>query len=121
METYIEIPVGELIRTAYSYAKTMSKPALDNTIPAYRCPDGNRCPIGYILPDELYQASYKHETIMLLIQLNPRIASLVGGNLDVWNKLQRCHDGYVAHGNETWKDKMLVSIRCIAREYGVEL
>jgi hypothetical protein len=61
----------------------------------YRNPDGLKCFIGHLIPDELYEAEMEGRTVRRLLEEYPNTflaLGLTGANLPLMQALQNVHD-----------------------------
>ncbi len=80
-----------------------------NSLPicAYRTPDGNKCAIGCLIPDELYEKDMEGKIAVALIRDNPQLVEFFKNcTVGFLDKMQGVHDsasnwdenGFTAHG-----------------------
>lgn len=64
---------------------------------AYRAPDGNRCLLGAVIPDELYDRKMEGDTINDVCHERPEVAATIGwskADAPAYASLQAIHDYY---------------------------
>jgi hypothetical protein len=101
-------------------AKAPCRAVIDSAC-QYRTPDGGKCAIGALIPDDLYRPQYEHQGVSTLLQ--PRHALKVvreafkDVNLNLLRALQMAHDGV-----DNWSPTGFTSARLlenIARHFGL--
>ncbi len=74
------------------------------TFCCYRNPDGNKCFVGELIPDELYKPSMERKSILMVMGDFPEIKTLFKDvNQDLLQDLQSVHDSDVI---SDWKEKL---------------
>lgn len=95
------------------------KPCITDNGCVYRGPDGLKCAVGCVLPDELYQPGMDSDDVDIraIWWKYPEVAEYFGrGKLPLLEALQQVHDGWPYHGStETFARQMLD----IARTFGL--
>lgn len=117
MET---LTIKQIITTAYEHIKHMKRPAIDGNYGRYICENGERCPIGALLPLELLTDNMNQYNISVLFQNYSKIQKLVGENLSLWVQIQKIHDRNVSNVPQ-WKENMLGEMEQLATKYNIEL
>jgi hypothetical protein len=81
----------------------------------YRGPNGLKCAVGALIPDELYEKSYEGRAIKVLVYTADNMSKLFRNvNIDMLVTLQRVHDCVPA---EQWEH----NFECIAKRYELTL
>lgn len=84
--------------------------------PLYRGPDGTRCAIGWLIPDEKYELSFESSPI----DRNFRIFNCLNlkntkENIEFVQKLQNCHD------EASDSEDMIMKLENFGKSYGLTI
>lgn len=83
----------------------------------YRGPDGLKCAVGALIPDEEYKPEFEGLAVLSLMRRKP--ASLIGLDRDLLLELQRVHDSiddWTHSGFVGWDE-----VRAIGECYGLDV
>lgn len=113
----------EAFNNMYRHAQTMPRLAEENGRCMYRTKDGNRCLVGVLIPDDLYEQSMDeggegeiqhilHSYIFAQEHLSDITLSLL---IDA----QKAHDDEAHLFNEDWRELLLKRLQGIADKYNL--
>lgn len=85
----------EIFDTVATHLFTQGKRAMDPNTDrcAYRTPDGKKCAIGCLIPDELYDQGMEGYSVSCLVDAKFLLPSFFNRNLRLLSSLQSVHDG----------------------------
>lgn len=78
----------EMFDTVLTHMRVQRCKSVENGRCRYRGSDGKRCPIGFLIPDDMYEERYENQSISDL----PSLANKLGLNLPLAVSLQVAHD-----------------------------
>jgi hypothetical protein len=84
----------------------------------YRSPDGLKCAVGCLIPDEVYRPEMEGKNIYQLIDKKYLSLKFFQRYHILLTSLQTAHDAL--HPKDmTWKDAVILSLRRIAKSYNI--
>jgi len=112
--------------TALEYFDLLVKTSAEGQFPAgvpdtrlcfYRMDNGRRCPVGLILPDELYRPEFDMKGGNTAEQIAQRVGHdwlPNGTNVNDLNKIQSIHDSLTEWGwdHAQWVKSLTTEVRC---------
>ena len=94
----------------------------------YRGPNGAKCAVGVLIPDELYRPEMEDWSVT---SLNSRAdefptlfgpgGCLAGANIDLLTRIQAAHDSYSIYGNPEFDRYMGKRLREIAQQFSLTI
>jgi len=82
----------------------------------YRGPNGRKCAIGCLIPDNVYDASIEGNTVKASGMYE--FLEMLGHDVGLCNDLQILHDSYMVDG---WDEKSEFVAECIAEKHELEM
>lgn len=110
----------EIFDTVYKALLEQGESSVNNGVCAYRGPNGTKCAVGHLIPDDLYEPEFEGknilgihnsilESIFQVDDINPYLTFIFD--------LQQAHDNTLNyHGLEAWKREM----KSITKSYNLE-
>lgn len=105
----------EIFDTVVAHIEAQKVRAHDGLYCCYRTPDGLKCALGCLIPDEDYKPIFEGYMADDLLDIGYTPKWLVE-NLDMIELLQIAHDVHLEHGLHEWRNQM----GAIARRYSLE-
>jgi hypothetical protein len=83
----------------------------------YRSPEGLKCAVGCLIPDEVYDPEMEERVISRLLGCYDSL-NFLWPYYDLLNDLQRTHDMLLTE-NQTWKDAVILRLYELAEKYNL--
>jgi hypothetical protein len=83
----------------------------------YRSPDGLKCAVGCLIPDEVYRPKMEGRSISTLFK-NFSELNFLQPSVGLLNDIQRVHDNTYSEG-QIWTDAVVLRLRKIAEKYNL--
>lgn len=88
----------------------------------YRTPDGLKCAIGALIPDELYTPEMEGAAALVVLRVYPLAGKAVGlskSNEKLFEALQEAHDAAATdtYGNSAFLPRLWVCMRRVAEDF----
>lgn len=105
----------EIFDKVYRELLRQKVPSMHNGRCLYRGPNGTKCAIGHLIPDELYDEIFNR---MSLLNLPQKVKNHIGIEEDryFFGSLQTAHDIFLCESLDCWHNQM----KQIAKEYNLK-
>ena len=89
-----------------------------NAACSYRGPEGSRCAIGLLIPDEVYQPAFEG---MDIAQLYGKLRDYLPDDVEFCSQLQKAHDGASNHSEMSFVNSIHQRLIRLANRFGLEV
>lgn len=105
----------EIFDKVYMELLKQKVPSMHNGRCLYRGPNGTKCAIGHLIPDELYDEIFNRVSLLYLPQ---KVKNHIGieEDPDFFGSLQGAHDVFLNIGLDYWHNKM----KMVAKDFNLQ-
>lgn len=84
----------------------------------YHSPDGARCGVGHLIPDDLYKTRMEYLSIGCVLDAEPALDDLIGFARGLLSDIQQAHDNAAVCGTP-FVPAVVGSLERVARKHGL--
>lgn len=115
----------QIFDTVVSKLLIQGQNSVDEVVCRYRGPEGRKCAIGHLIPDELYNPDFETRSIDMILEdekLSKNLPSWMFEEKDFLYRLQAMHDDEISEDlvGEEFRTELLAAAEEVAASHNLE-